>query len=86
MATDLSRTQLEGALAALGTTCREDTTILLGGSAALILTNALERGTNDGDVIASHPDLGQLQAATRAVARQLGLPAVLDAWPGTEAK
>ncbi|HTA75364.1 MAG TPA: DUF6036 family nucleotidyltransferase [Gemmatimonadaceae bacterium] len=48
MATDLSRTQLEGALAALGTTCRDDTTILLGGSAALILTNALERGTNDG--------------------------------------
>ncbi|HSY82481.1 MAG TPA: DUF6036 family nucleotidyltransferase [Gemmatimonadaceae bacterium] len=77
MAIDLSRTQLEGALAALGTACREDTTILLGGSAALILTNALERGTNDGDVIASHPDLGHLQAAIRAVARELGLP---DGW------
>ena len=48
MATDLSRTQLEGALAALGSACREDTTILLGGSAALILTNALERGTTTG--------------------------------------
>jgi len=45
--------------------------------AADLATNALERGTNDGDVIASRPDLGQLQAAIRAVARELGLP---DGW------
>jgi len=77
MANDLSRAELEGAPAALGAACSEDTTMLLGGSAALILTNALERGTNDGDVIASHPDLGQLQAAIRAVARDRGLP---DGW------
>ena len=61
MALDLTRRELEGALAGLGAICRQDTTLLLGGSAALILTNALERGTNDGDVIASHPDLGTLQ-------------------------
>ena len=77
MALDLARAELEGALAALGALCRQDTTVLLGGSAALILTNALRRATNDGDVIASHPDLGQLQAAIRAVAHDRGLP---DGW------
>lgn len=77
MALDLNRAELEGALAALGALCRDDTTVLLGGSAALILTNALRRGTNDGDVIASRPDLGQLQTAIRAVAHDRGLP---DGW------
>lgn len=77
MPLDLTRADLEGALTALGAMCREDTTVLLGGSAALILTNALRRGTDDGDVIASHPDLGQLQGAIRAVAHNRGLP---DGW------
>ena len=70
----LSRSELEGALAALGARCDAGTTLLLGGSAALILRNALRRGTNDGDVLASHPDLGRLQAAIRAVAHARGLP------------
>lgn len=77
MVSDLTRSELEGALAALGAACREDTTVLLGGSAALILTNVLRRATNDGDVIASRPDLGRLQAAIRTVAQDRGLP---DGW------
>jgi hypothetical protein len=73
----LTRTELVDALAALGARCRGATTLLLGGSAALILTNVLPRGTNDGDVLASEPDLGRLQAAIRAVAHDRGLP---DGW------
>jgi hypothetical protein len=77
MALTLTRSDLEGALAALGARCHRETTLLLGGSAALILTNVLLRATNDGDVLASHPDLGRLQAAIRAVAHDRGLP---DGW------
>ncbi len=73
----LNRTELVDALAALGAKCRGRTTLLLGGSAALILRHALDRGTNDGDVLTLSPGLDRLQAAIRAVAHDRGLP---DGW------
>lgn len=70
----LTREVLWVALAALGRQTSQPVSLVLGGSAALILSKALRRPTDDGDVVSSEPDLGQLQVAIREVARDEHLP------------
>ena len=75
MATDLmTRETLWAALEALGRRARDPVSLVLGGSAALILHDQLRRPTNDGDVVASEPGLGELQKIIRDVADIRGLP------------
>lgn len=70
----MSRSALWDALSALGRRARGPVSIVLGGSAALILSNDLPRPTDDGDVVASEPGLGELQALIREIAASEGLP------------
>ncbi len=70
----LTRDTLWAALAALGRQTNQPVSLVLGGSAALILGEALRRPTDDGDVVASEPDLGKLQSAIREVADDQHLP------------
>ena len=64
---EMSAGGLLAALRRLGVELRDPTTLTLGGSAALLLTGALDRGTNDGDVVESKPDFPALIAAVRRV-------------------
>ena len=70
----LTRDTLWSALAALGRRTHRPVSIVLGGSAALILSETLKRPTDDGDVVSSEPDLGQLQALIREIADEEQLP------------
>jgi hypothetical protein len=70
----MTRDTLWGALAALGRRVRQPVSIVLGGSAALILGEELRRPTDDGDVVTSDPGLGDLQRVIRDVADSEGLP------------
>lgn len=74
MSDGLAKQDFIQALQALGRRVRGHTEIVLGGAGALILTNQLDRVTDDGDVLRSHPDIGQLQDDIRAVAQALDLP------------
>lgn len=58
---------LRAALLRLGRTLRERASITLGGSAALLLTGALDRLTDDGDVVESSVDFTRLVDAIREV-------------------
>lgn len=58
---------LLAALTRLGAELRDRTAVTLGGSAALLLTGALDRLTNDGDVVESTPDFPALLDAVRRV-------------------
>jgi hypothetical protein len=70
----MTRESLWSALAALGRRAREPVSIVLGGSAALILGAELRRPTDDGDVVTSEPGIGELQSLIRDVAASEGLP------------
>lgn len=70
----MSREALWRALATLGRHAREPVSLVLGGSAALILSKELRRPTDDGDVVASEPEIGNLQELIRNVADREGLP------------
>ena len=74
MTGSLARSDFARALQALGQRVRGRTEVVLGGAGALILTGQLDRVTDDGDVLRSSPDIGQLQADIRAVAETLDLP------------
>jgi hypothetical protein len=74
MADGLAKQDFIQALQALGRRVSGQTEIVLGGAGALILTGELDRVTDDGDVLRSPPDIGQLQADIRAVAESLDLP------------
>jgi hypothetical protein len=69
----MTRDPLWGALAALGRGAQHPVSIVLGGSAAVVLGEDLLRPTDDGDVVASEPGLGDLQALIRDVADSEGL-------------
>ncbi len=71
----MTRESLWAGLAALGRRARRPVSLVLGGSAALILGDELRRLTDDGDVVASEPELGDLQILIRDVAEREGLPA-----------
>jgi hypothetical protein len=71
----MGREALRRALATLGRRAREPVSLVLGGSAALILSEELRRPTDDGDVVTSEPDIGSLQELIRIVADREGLPA-----------
>ncbi len=58
---------LLAALRRLGSELRDPATLTLGGSAALLLTGALDRATNDGDVVESKPAFPALLDAVRRV-------------------
>ncbi len=58
---------LQAALLRLGSTLRESASLTLGGSAALLLTGALDRLTDDGDVVESSVDFATLLDAVRQV-------------------
>lgn len=58
---------LLAALRRLGAELRDPATLTLGGSAALLLIGALDRGTNDGDVVESTPAFPALLDAIRRV-------------------
>lgn len=70
----MSRDTLWGARTTFGRRARQPVSIVLGGSAALILGEELRRPTDDGDVVMSEPGLGELQALIRDVADSEGLP------------
>lgn len=71
----MSRDTLWNALSALGRRAPGPVSIVLGGSAALILTDDLPRPTDDGDVVTSVPEVGDLQSLIREIAGSEGLPA-----------
>lgn len=71
----MSRNALWEALSEMGRRAQRPVSIVLGGSAALILSNDLPRPTDDGDVVTSEPGLGELQALIREIAQSEGLPA-----------
>ena len=64
---DMTAGDLLAALRRLGSELRDPATLTLGGSAALLLTGALDRATNDGDVVESKPDFPALLDAVRRV-------------------
>ena len=70
----MSRGALWEALSALGRRASGPVSLVLGGSAALILSNDLPRPTDDGDVVTSEPGMGELQALIREIADSEGLP------------
>jgi hypothetical protein len=70
----MTRQTLWAALAALGQRAPSPVTLVLGGSAALILADALQRPTDDGDIVTSEPGLDQLQPLIRDVANAEQLP------------
>lgn len=70
----MTRETLWDALTALGRRARRPVSLILGGSAALILDGDLRRPTDDGDVVASEPEIGDLQALIRDVAEHEQLP------------
>lgn len=80
---DLSTADLQRALALLGKLCREETRIILAGSVSLMLQGIMHRVTNDGDVLESHPDFGQLREILRQVAAAEGIP---DHWRNDSAR
>jgi len=71
----MTRQTLWTALEALGRRAPYPVSLVLGGSAALILRDALRRPTDDGDVVSSEPGLDQLQPLIRDVANTEQLPA-----------
>src|ERR1700691_5899353 len=70
----MTREHLWAALVALGRSARRPISIVLGGSAALLLSDALRRPTDDGDVVTSVPELADLQTLIRNVAELERLP------------
>ena len=74
-AAKMSRDTLWRALATLGRRARQPVSLVLGGSAALILSEELRRPTDDGDVVTSEPEIADLQVLIRSVADGEGLPA-----------
>jgi hypothetical protein len=70
----MTRQTLWTALEALGKRATERVLLVLGGSAALILGDTLQRPTDDGDVVASEPGFNQLQRLIRDVAEAQHLP------------
>lgn len=67
MAAQMTSKSLRAALRRLGLTLRESASLTLGGSAALVLTGALDRLTDDGDVVESSVDFATLLEAVRKV-------------------
>ena len=63
----MTQAALLTALRRLGAELRDHATLTLGGSAALLLTGALDRLTNDGDVVESTPEFPALLDAVRRV-------------------
>ena len=63
----MSAAVLQRALRRLADTVRQPTSLVFGGSAALLLAGTLGRQTDDGDMVESTPDLGQLQDAVHRV-------------------
>lgn len=70
----MARSTLWNGLSALGRRAPRPISIVLGGSAALILNNDLPRPTDDGDVVTSEPGIGELQSLIREIADSEGLP------------
>ena len=70
----MTRLALWNALSALGRRTPGPVSIVLGGSAALILSNDLPRPTDDGDIVASEPGVDELQSLIREIANSEGLP------------
>jgi len=60
MTSRMTAKSLQAALLRLGRTLRENASLTLGGSAALLLTGALDRLTDDGDVVESSVDFATL--------------------------
>lgn len=67
MTAQMTSKSLQSALLHLGSTLRENASLTLGGSAALLLTGALDRFTDDGDVVESSVDFATLLDAVRQV-------------------
>jgi Nucleotidyltransferase of unknown function (DUF6036) len=72
MADEFGKEEILRLLAELGRRVRSPVTLVLAGSAALILRDQLSRATADIDVLDSQPDLGALQTAIREVERSAG--------------
>jgi hypothetical protein len=70
----MGRQTLWAALEALGKRATEPVSLVLGGSAALILGDTLQRPTDDGDVVTSEPGFDQLGPLMRDVADAEHLP------------
>ncbi len=64
---EMTGAALRAALVRLGAELREPASLILGGSAALLLTGVLNRVTSDGDVVESLPEFGKLQDVIRRV-------------------
>jgi hypothetical protein len=67
MTAQMTSKSLRAALHRLGMTLRENASLTLGGSAALLLTGSLDRLTDDGDVVESSVDFATLLDAVRKV-------------------
>ena len=70
----MTRQTLWAALEALGKRATERVSLVLGGSAALILGDTLQRPTDDGDVVTAEPGFDRLQGLIRDVAEAEHLP------------
>ncbi|HEY5087294.1 MAG TPA: DUF6036 family nucleotidyltransferase [Gemmatimonadaceae bacterium] len=70
----MTRETLWAALEALGKRATVPVSLVLGGSAALILGDTLQRPTDDGDVVTSEPGFDQLGPLIRDVADAERLP------------
>jgi hypothetical protein len=71
---ELGKTEILAALTELGARAIDPVRIVLGGSAALILVDALKRPTGDGDVILAEPELHEIQPLVRRAADAAGVP------------
>lgn len=74
MPPELGKSELLTALTELGAHALDPVRIVLGGSAALILVDAIKRSTSDGDVILAEPDLNDIQPLVRRAADAAGVP------------
>lgn len=90
MPNELGKRELLAALTALGARALDPVRLVLGGSAALILVDAIKRPTSDGDVVRAEPELNDIQPLVRRAADAAGVPqgwlntsiqAYLDALP-----
>lgn len=74
MTAELGKREILAALTELGAQALDPVRIVLGGSAALILVDALNRPTADGDVILAEPELNDIQPLLRRAADAAGVP------------
>lgn len=70
----MTRQTLWAALSALGARAPHPVSLVLGGSAALILGDSLQRPTDDADIVSSEPGIDALQPLIRDVADASHLP------------